>query len=254
MAYLPNVRYATAVPDVSILFFPVRLFQSRVGGLGGCGTGIGGHNGLVFFDGEVTLPQHVIHLARRKVCLLQYFRIGLCRLIHLLIGRDCAGVIFLAAKQIAQAERRDFIVQAVIESFPASLPDSSIYRRSVLIITGCPQQVSFFERHKHVVRVALDEATSNRESLLITMFATQEQNQQKLCIGAGLATSLGALTKILKSLLLVSTNSQYRDARSQCQGQTAHDVIVRSDNQLRRHVPRRKFEHSFMIAPGSYRI
>src|ERR1700694_1505124 len=128
MAYLANLRYAAAVPDVPILLFPVGLFQSPVGRLRERGARIGAYRSLVFFDGNVTLPQHVIYLASSKIRLLQYFRIGLCSLIHLLIRRDRAGVIFLAAKQVAQAECRDFIVQAAIESFPASLPDFSIDR------------------------------------------------------------------------------------------------------------------------------
>src|ERR1700676_5335728 len=105
MAYLINVRYVALIAKVPSLLFRVGLLQPPVGGLRECGPWVGGYYALVFFNCEVALPQNVIDLASSQIRLLQDFCVGLRSLMHLPIGRDRTGVVFLAAKQVPQAER-----------------------------------------------------------------------------------------------------------------------------------------------------
>ena len=76
---------------------------------------------------------------------LQHFRFRLTCLAYLFVRSRGAGVVFLAAKQIAKAKTCPLIMRVVATVF-SSLPDSSIDSCRLLVAACRPQQIPFFHR------------------------------------------------------------------------------------------------------------
>src|SRR5580658_1558750 len=115
-------------------------------------------------------------------------------------------------------------MQAAVKTLSPSLPNPAVDRNCCLIIPFCPKQISFLERHEHVARIALNQATGNGQRFWVTMFSPQKQNQQNLRVRAGVARSRSTLAKFLQSQLLVAAKSKHCRSRAQRQWKTAHHI------------------------------
>src|SRR3984893_7959357 len=191
-----------------------------------------GHHRLVLPHRQIPFLELVIHLARSQIRLLQEFRIGPRNLTDHLVSRSRSLIFFLAAQQVAQSERCDFVVQAAILSLAPVLPDPAILLLSLSALARRPQQVRLFQRQKVVARKPRTEDASDLQSLVIAMLAAQEDHEHDPGVHAGFAIRVVLITQIPKSFFFVAAQSNQRDGHSHRQRQVSHHVVMGSNNQF----------------------